>query len=87
MVIFCKKSPTQLKFRKAVKADFLGSGARESFLSPKHELEIAPKNFQLEGDILRTGKTKHLERWHRQSALGHWRVMRTVLPAAVWENW
>jgi hypothetical protein len=88
MVIFCKKTPNSpLKFRKPIEADFLGSGARRAFLLPRHELAITAENFDLEGEVLRIGKTKQLEAWHTESALGHWKVMRGVLPSEVWENW
>ena len=85
MVFFCRKQNIPVKFRKPIKADFLGSGAREEYLVPRHE--IMPEEFAREGSVLRSGKTHELEKWQAQSALGHWRVMRTVLPDAVWENW
>lgn len=86
MVFFCRKlAGLPLTFRKPVKADFLGSGARREYLVPKHE--IPPDVFVTEGSVLTQGNTKELERWQAKSALGHWTVMRTVLPVAVWENW
>ncbi|ETI23020.1 hypothetical protein G647_04816 [Cladophialophora carrionii CBS 160.54] len=85
MVFFCRKQDIPVRFRKPVAADFLGSGARRAFLLPKHE--IMPEEFVREGGILKHGHTKELEKWQAQSAIGHWRVMRTVLPDAVWENW
>ena len=85
MVFFCRKSNMPVTFRKPREADFLGSGARREYLVPRHE--IKPEEFVGNGDVLRSGKTKQLEKWQAQSALGHWRVMRTVLPDAVWENW
>lgn len=88
MVLFCKKTPNaRITFRKPTEADFLGSGARKAFLLPQHEIDLSKANFELEGDVLRVGKTRELEKWHRESAIGHWRVMRGVLPSAVWENW
>jgi hypothetical protein len=88
MVIFCKRTPnTSITFRKPSQADFLGSGAREAFLLPRHEVALSAENFDLDGEVLRIGKTKQLEAWHRQSAIGHWKVMRTVMPSTVWENW
>ena len=85
MVFFCRKQNIPVKFRQPVEADFLGSGSRREYLLPKHE--IMPEQFVREGEVLRSGKTKELEKWHAKSALGHWKVMRTVLPAAVWETW
>ncbi|EXJ80446.1 hypothetical protein A1O1_08591 [Capronia coronata CBS 617.96] len=85
MVIFCRKQAMPITFRKPTHADFLGSGARREFLLPRHEIPLGA--FEKSGDVLRSGKTKQLEKWQAQSALGHWRVMRTVLPDVIWENW
>ncbi|KAI1618335.1 S-adenosyl-L-methionine-dependent methyltransferase [Exophiala viscosa] len=85
MVFFCRKDYRPLTFRKPVEADFLGSGARREYMLPQHE--IAPSTFDTSVDVLRSGKTKELEKWQAQSAIGHWKVMRTVLPDAIWENW
>ena len=30
---------------------------------------------------------KRVEKLQLEGAIGHWRVMRGVLPATVWENW
>jgi len=87
VVVFCKKTSSPITFRKPIEADYLGSGSRREFLVPKHELAITPANFQLEGEILTKGSTKKMEAWHRQSAIGHWKLMRGLLPDAVWENW
>jgi hypothetical protein len=87
MVIFCRKTSQKLSFRKALPADYLGSRAREAFLVPIHE--VAESNF-LRGEdygILTANDTRKLVKWHEKSALGHWAVMRTVLPAEIWENW
>ena len=67
--------------------DYLDSGARQQYLFPKPELEIKKDAFNLEGPVLKRGHTRQLERWHQTSAVGHWRIMRTVLPDVVWENW
>ncbi|KAL1971033.1 hypothetical protein VTN77DRAFT_2867 [Rasamsonia byssochlamydoides] len=90
MVIFCKKTAAALRFRQPTRADFLGSKSRESYLIPKHEIDPsvfealdAPKGQR----ILKAGKTDILQSYHTASALGHWKIMRTVLPAEVWENW
>jgi len=40
-----------------------------------------------EGRVLRRGRTGMLDRQQRESALGHWAIMRRVLPGRVWENW
>lgn len=88
VVVFCKKTASSpLTFRAPVEADFLGSASRRAFLVPKHELAVTAENFELEGDVLRKGDMKQVQAWHRQSAIGHWKVMRGLLPDAVWENW
>ena len=51
-------------------------------------MEIPKEVFEWEeGPVLRRGAMAQLERWHRVSAVVHWRIMRKVVPAAVWENW
>jgi len=37
--------------------------------------------------VLVEGRLAELQTWQLQSAVGHWKIMRTVLPGAVWENW
>ena len=90
MVMFCRKLPGQILFRDPVEADFLGSHARKGHLLPKHE--IGRSYFDRPDDlpeqhVLRRGNTKALEASQQESALGHWNLMRTVLPDFVWENW
>lgn len=90
MLIFCKhpSSSPGLTFRQPVPSDFLESGARQQYLFPRPELEISKEVFDLDGGpVLKSGQTRQLEMWHRRSAVGHWRIMRTVLPDVVWENW
>ena len=85
MVFICNKGIRPVKFRKAVEADFLGSASRRAYMVPKYE--VAPSKFQHEGELLTRANTKVLEKMHVQSAIGHWKLMRKVMPAAVWENW
>ncbi|MCJ1378859.1 hypothetical protein MMC17_001958 [Xylographa soralifera] len=86
MVVFCRKTAEPFSFRAVVEADCLGSQARRNHLQPKHE--IAADFFgDGTGKVLRRGKTEALQRWQRESAVGHWRIMRSVLPGVVWENW
>jgi hypothetical protein len=91
MVIFCtKRADRQLVFRAPTPRDTLNSPSREQFLPPRHE--ILPSELQwAEGQedlgLLRRNDTQKLAKWHMASALGHWDVMRSVLPAKVWENW
>lgn len=90
VVIFCTKTAGVIKFRKPVEADFLGSGARLSYLLPQHEIDGIMFERQ-EGDInvgpMEKGQTHMLDEWQKQSSIGHWEIMRTVLPSSVWENW
>ncbi|CRG87645.1 hypothetical protein PISL3812_04665 [Talaromyces islandicus] len=90
MVIFCKKSSqAPLTFRAPNEGDYLGSKSRESYMYPQHEID--PKLFDGANDmtdqqILQVGKTSLIEAYHLQNAIGHWNIMRGVLPAKVWEN-
>jgi hypothetical protein len=87
MVIFCTKLTGGIGFREATERDLLNSPSREAFLVPRHEVLEGDFVVGREEGVLRANETEKLERWHRDSALGHWAVMRTVLPREVWENW
>ncbi|RMZ74996.1 hypothetical protein DV737_g5547, partial [Chaetothyriales sp. CBS 132003] len=84
MVFFCiKPSAVPIAFRQPIESDFLGSGARLQFLVPK--FEVMHSEFERDGDLLTENNVKVVEKWQAQSAVGHWRVMRNVLPDVVWE--
>lgn len=85
MVFICRKRGNAVKFRKAVEADFLGSASRRSYMVPKYE--VAASRFQRQGELLTKANRKALEKLHVQSAIGHWKLMRKVIPAPIWENW
>lgn len=91
MVIFCTKdASTPLTFRKPTKKDLLGSKTRERFLPPT--IEISKDVFEMKegekGDeVLSKKNTKEIEKWHAKSAIGHWWIMRDLIPAVVWESW
>lgn len=88
MVIFCTKTPNKpVTFRKVTPADLLQSRTRPHFLPPRHE--VLEEDFTAAGEVetLRKNDTATLESYHERSALGHWVVMREVLPDFVWENW
>ncbi len=90
VIVFCTKTPHPFKFRSPGEADFLGSGARTSYLLPQHEIDGSMfERREGEGDlqVLKKGRTQKLDEWQRQSAVGHWGIMRTVLPNLIWENW
>ena len=86
MVIFCRKVDKDITFRKPTRADYLGSRAREMFLVPEHQVEDSHFTRGDEG-ILTANDTQKVVRWHETSALGHWAVMRTVIPPKIWEGW
>lgn len=91
MVVFCKKSRTPpLTFRLPNENDYLGSQARKSYMYPRREIDsnifdIADES--TDQRILEVGKTSILEANHVPNAIGHWKIMRNVLPAKVWENY
>ena len=90
MVVFCRKSRADFTFRKPKEADFLGSQARKHILFPEHEIKAGyfdrgQGSSKLE--VLRRDQTQKLAALQQASALNHWRIMRTVMPDSVWENW
>lgn len=87
VVIFCKKSEGPLTFREPVPQDFLQSMARNRFLVPKYETSLAEFRSEENVGLLMNNGTEALEGGQETSALGHWAVMRTVIPPVVWELW
>ncbi|KAF1969443.1 hypothetical protein BU23DRAFT_557632 [Bimuria novae-zelandiae CBS 107.79] len=94
MVVFCVKNDggkgkAALTFRAPMEKDFLGSLARKSYLEPKPQLEIAYEYMPKErgGKEMTRADVGELEKYHNDGAVSHWRIMRTVLPDAVWEMW
>ena len=94
MVVFCLKNDggkgkAALAFRAPNEKDFMGSLARKSYLEPKPHLEIMYKYLpKVQGGREMTrADVGELERFHEEGAVSHWRIMRTVLPAGVWEMW
>ncbi|KAH8598814.1 S-adenosyl-L-methionine-dependent methyltransferase [Bisporella sp. PMI_857] len=88
MVIFCTNSDSPVTFRRPVEQDFLRSQARKVYLYPKYEVKdehIALR--EDDGGVLTKNDTERFRGWQQASALGHWAVMRTVLPSEVWEDW
>ncbi|KAI9861099.1 MAG: hypothetical protein M1813_005528 [Trichoglossum hirsutum] len=91
LVVFCTKSDKSFSFRKPTESDYLESHARRNYLWPKYE--VNQELFRAEGEeeqigVLRAGRAMQmLEKWQEHSALGHWAIMRTVIPDQVWENW
>ncbi|KAF1994280.1 S-adenosyl-L-methionine-dependent methyltransferase [Amniculicola lignicola CBS 123094] len=94
MVVFCVKNDhgkgnKAIRFRQADDGDFRGSIARRNFLRPRDEYEIKFEYVKREdgGPVMGMGDVGELEKWHRQGAVSHWKIMRTVLPDGVWEMW
>ena len=85
LFICVKPRNTTITFREPVEADWLGSDARREYMMPKYE--VFAEEFEREGDVLTRANLGVMKRWERESAVGHWRVMRTVVPARVWELW
>ncbi|KAJ4992337.1 Methyltransferase-like protein 13-like protein 1 [Stagonosporopsis vannaccii] len=91
MVIFCVKNDhgmgkKAVGFREATSKDWLGSIARRNFLQPRDELEV--KFEYVEGaQVMGRADVAELEAYHEEGAVSHWRIMRSVLPAGVWEMW
>lgn len=91
MVIFCVKNDLgmgkkAIGFREATSEDWLGSIARRNFLQPKDELEV---EFVYNKDLPVMGRADvgQLEAYHEDGAVSHWKIMRGVIPAGVWEMW
>ncbi|KAK3384344.1 S-adenosyl-L-methionine-dependent methyltransferase [Lasiosphaeria ovina] len=87
MVIFCTKMTRPISFREPTARDLLNSPSREAFLSPRNEVKDTDFVAGQDESILTRNDTQKLTKWHETSALGHWTVMRTVLPPVVWEAW
>lgn len=89
LIMFCRKSGDNFTFRSPVEADFLGSPARRQHLMPVNEMDDVDINDVMKGNgrVLRKGQTDWLRTSQMRSAIGHWYVMRKVLPDIVWENW
>lgn len=90
MVIFCTKqdsSSSAITFRQPTARDLLNSPSREAFLMPKHEVRDEDFTQGREDGLLTRNDTGKLGKWHGRTAVGHWTVMRTVLPEGVWVGW
>lgn len=87
--MFCTKAPAPYTFRTPMESDLLGSHARRRFLLPRYEISLEQYwgDNGAEGPILAQKNISVLDAWQRVSAVGHWGVIRTVVPNAVWENY
>jgi hypothetical protein len=97
-----KTSSKRITFRPAVEADFLNSYSRKAFLVPDPKLELDASLFQdrlddnrssrkdgeeAKDQVLRQAAVPDFEKNQVESAVGHWKLMREVLPPVVWELW
>ncbi|KAL8691029.1 MAG: hypothetical protein Q9224_004266 [Gallowayella concinna] len=87
LVMFCRKTAGSFGFRKPTRADFLGSQARQHHLLPQYEVDPTYLITRHGEDVVRKNKTHELAQTQMESALGHWKVMRSVVPDTVWEKW
>jgi hypothetical protein len=94
MVVICVKNDEgkgkkAITFREPEQKDYLGSIARQNFLMPKEELEVKYQYVKPEdgGKTMSRNDVGELERYHKEGAVSHWKIMRTVLPEGVWEMW
>ncbi|KAL8780721.1 MAG: hypothetical protein Q9213_006334 [Squamulea squamosa] len=87
LVMFCRRAGGSFSFRQPTYADFLGSQARQYHLLPQHEVNRDLLLNRHRQGVIRKNNTQDLAKAQMNSALGHWKVMRSVLPDAVWENW
>ncbi|KAJ2975324.1 hypothetical protein NUW58_g5070 [Xylaria curta] len=86
VMIFCIKTDNEITFREPVEGDYLKSISRRQFLVPKQEVPLSAFSTRDEVGILRANETEKLAKWHDQSALRHWNVMRTVIPGEIWNQ-
>ncbi|KAJ8106636.1 hypothetical protein ONZ43_g6998 [Nemania bipapillata] len=87
VMIFCLMTGDKITFREPVEADYLKSLSRRQFLVPRHEVPLSTFSARDEVGILRANETEKLAKWHDQSALRHWDVMRIVMPGEIWNQW
>ncbi|KAI4182745.1 MAG: hypothetical protein LQ346_006495, partial [Caloplaca aetnensis] len=77
-------------FRAPTPADLRGSQARAQHLLPRWE--VPPPHYSAQpGEedrrVIRAEDVRGLRAGQAESARGHWKVMRSVLPDEAWENW
>ncbi|TGZ83950.1 S-adenosyl-L-methionine-dependent methyltransferase [Ascodesmis nigricans] len=94
MVTFCttpRNPSTRLTFRAPRQEDLLNSLTRKQMLMPKHEVDLdtifAKSTNQGEVTLLTKANTGLLKKWQRNGAVGHWGLIRTVVPGRVWEEY
>ncbi|KAF2867405.1 S-adenosyl-L-methionine-dependent methyltransferase [Massariosphaeria phaeospora] len=94
MVVFCVKNDRShgehaINFRQADEDDWKGSIGRYNYLQPREAFEVKYE-YVLPADggkIMTRANVGELEKFHREGAVSHWRIMRSVLSDGVWELW
>lgn len=94
LVFFCRKNAEAPlpRFRQPAERDYLDSPSRRAYLLPQYEvgsssLYTRPDGMEGEAEVLTWRNMGEVTKWDWDNAIGHWRIMRDVLPAAFWENW
>jgi hypothetical protein len=91
IIFYCRKKRQDFSFREPVHADYLMTMARNDALVPRYKVDTSMFDLTGErdgiGKVLSSDDVSVLKKWRAQGAIGHWEVMRTVLPPVVWENW
>ncbi|KAI0677382.1 hypothetical protein C8Q78DRAFT_1002534 [Trametes maxima] len=92
-VFFCTLSPEPIEFRQPVDADYLGSYLRRHVFAhlPQRELDLsrvtdAIPEAERERYLLKDAANP-LGDWQAKEAIGHWKIMRGVLPDVYWETY
>lgn len=89
-VVFCAKSDKMwpFSFRDPGEADYLGSKSRARFLAPKKELEfVLPASGDEHIELVWDSNKDKWKGEQRRAGRRHWKLMRDMIPAVVWENW
>ncbi|KAI9056518.1 hypothetical protein FKP32DRAFT_1670308 [Trametes sanguinea] len=92
-VVFCTPSSETVEFRKPVEADYLGSYLRRHVFSklPEREVDMAVVLKTIPEDkrerYLLKDAGNPLGEWQQMEAIGHWKIMRGVLPDVFWETY
>lgn len=88
-IVFCTKAVKPWGFRRPGEADFQNSNSRRKYLLPSMEVPFSQfEDSSKDGmEVLRSQDIGELKDSQVQGALRHWKIMRSVLPAVVWELW
>ncbi|KAI0375810.1 S-adenosyl-L-methionine-dependent methyltransferase [Pilatotrama ljubarskyi] len=92
-VFFCTLSSDPLEFRRPVNADYLGSYLRRHVFTHLHEREANVS--AVVAEIPRDKREQYVLKdaanplgdWQQKEAVGHWKIMRGVLPDVFWETY